>query len=186
MTVGVLLVAALSASTGWLAAVLRGERTAGSPMVLDRPVDPGRDHIRGPADAPLALVEDGDFECPFCGRTTGVVHELRERFGDELRYVFRHPPLTDAYARAELAAEAAGAQNRFWELHDLLFRHQAELETEDIVGYAGTLGLVMERFTRDLDDGRYARRVREDVPRADASGARGTPFRRRSPPRRTL
>ncbi len=95
-TVGVLMAAVLSASAGWLvfrlAAVLRGERTAGLPMVLDRPVDAEYDHIRGPADAPLTLVEYGDFECPFCGRATGVVHELRERFGDELRYVFRHLP----------------------------------------------------------------------------------------------
>jgi protein-disulfide isomerase len=159
-TVGVLMAAVLSALTGWLvfrlAAVLRGERTAGLPMVLDRPVDARRDHVRGPTDAPLTLVEYGDFECPFCGRATGVVHELRERFGDELRYVFRHLPLGDVHPHAELAAEAAeaaGAQGRFWEMHDLLFQHQAELETEDLVGYAGRLGLDMERFTRDLEDG---------------------------------
>jgi protein-disulfide isomerase len=118
-TVGVLMAAVLSALTGWLvfwlAAVLRGERTAGLPMVLDRPVDAEYDHIRGPADAPLTLVEYGDFECPFCGRATGVVQELRERFGDELRYVFRYLPLGDVHPHAELAAEAAGAQGRFWE-----------------------------------------------------------------------
>ena len=181
-TVGVLLAAALSAVTGWLvfrlAAVLRGERTAGLPMVLDRPVDPDRDHIRGRVDAPLTLVEYGDFECPFCGRATGVVRELRARFGDELRYVFRHLPLTDVHEHAELAAraaEAAGAQGRFWEMHDQLFAHQDELEVEDLLGYADAIGLDVERFARDLGEARHATRVREDVASAEASGARGTP-----------
>jgi Na+/H+ antiporter NhaA len=173
-TVGVLM--------GWvifrLAAALRGERTASLPMALDRPVEVGRDHIRGPADARLTLVEYGDFECPFCGRATGVVRELRERFGDELRYVFRHLPLTDVHELAELsarAAEAAAAQGRFWEMHDLLFRHQDALEFEDLVGYAGELRLDVEAFVRDLEEERHAERIREDVMSAEASGARGTP-----------
>lgn len=180
--VAVLAAAALATLSGWLtfrlAAALRGERTAGLPRVLDRPVDPARDHVRGPADAPLTLVEYADFECPFCGRATGVVHELRERFGDDLRYVFRHLPLADVHPHAELAAqaaEAAGAQGRFWELHDVLFAHQDELEYADVLGYAGELGLDVERFARDLEEGRHATRVREDVASAEASGARGTP-----------
>jgi Na+/H+ antiporter NhaA len=181
-TVGVLLAAALSVLTGWLvfrlAAVLRGERTASLPMRLDRPVLAGRDHIRGPVDAPLTLVEYGDFQCPFCGRATGVVRELRERFGDEMRYVFRHLPLIDVHEHAEQAAraaEAAGAQGRFWEMHDQLFAHQDELELEDLLGYAHAIGLDVERFARDLGDARHATRVREDVASAEASGARGTP-----------
>jgi Na+/H+ antiporter NhaA len=181
-TVGVLLAAALAALTGWLtfwlAAALHGERTASLPMILDRPVDPGRDHIRGPADAPLTLVEYGDFECPFCGAATGVIRELRERFGDELRYVFRHLPLTDVHARAELAAqaaEAASAQGRFWEMHDLLFQHQGQLDFEDLIGYGATLDLDVERFTRALVDAEHAARVQEDAAGAEASGARGTP-----------
>jgi protein-disulfide isomerase len=181
-TVGVLLAAAAATAIGWivfrLAAILRGERTASLPMVLDRPVDPERDHVRGPADAPLTLVEYGDFECPFCGRATGVVAELRERFGDELRYVFRHLPLTDVHEHAELAAqaaEAAAAQGRFWEMHDLLFLHQDELEIEDLLGYAGAIGLDVEEFARELQEDRHAERVREDVASAEASGARGTP-----------
>lgn len=128
--------------------------------------------------AELTLVEYGDFECPFCGRATGVVADLRERLGDDLRYVFRHLPLTDVHEHAEQAAhaaEAAGAQGRFWAMHDLLFAHQDELEFEDLVGYAGDLGLDVERFTRDLDDEPLAARVREDVASAEASGARGTP-----------
>jgi Na+/H+ antiporter NhaA len=181
-TVGILIAAVLAALAGWagfwLAAVLRGERTAGLPMKLDPPVDPGRDHLRGRTDAPLTLVEYGDFECPFCGRATGVLRELRERFGDEGRYVFRHLPLTDVHPHAQLAAEAAeaaGAQGRFWDMHDLLFEHQDELEPEDLMGYAAELGLDLEQFTRDLNTGRHAARVREDVISAEASGARGTP-----------
>jgi protein-disulfide isomerase len=172
----------LATLSGWiafrLAAVLRGERTAGLPMVLDRPIDPDRDHIRGPAEAPLTLIEYGDFECPFCGRATGVVRELRERFGDELRYVFRHLPLTDIHGYAELAAQAAEAasrQGRFWEMHDLLFAHQDELGIEDIAGYAGALGLDVDELITDLGDERIAARIGEDVASAEASGARGTP-----------
>ena len=151
---------------------------AGLPMVLDPPVDPGRDHVRGPADAPLTLLEFGDFECPFCGHATGLVDELRRRFGDELRYVFRHLPLPDAHPYAELAAEAseaAAAQGRFWEYHDMLFRNQDQLEPEDLLGYAGELDLDVEHFARELEDGVHSARVREDVASAEASGARATP-----------
>ena len=138
-TVGVLLAAALATLTGWVifkgAAVLRGERTATLPLFLDRPVDPEQDHIRGNPDAPLTLVEYGDFECPFCSRATGTVKELHALLGDDLRYVFRHLPLPDVHDHSELAAqaaEAAGAQGAFWEMHDLLFAHQDRLEYEDL------------------------------------------------------
>ncbi|MFF9215261.1 Na+/H+ antiporter NhaA [Streptomyces viridosporus] len=181
-TVGVLLAAVLSTISGWvvfhLAAVLRGETEADLPRFLDRPVDPATDHIAGPPDAPLTLVEYGDFECPFCARTTGVAQELRQRFGDRLRYVFRHLPLLDVHPHSELAARAAvaaDAQGRFWQMHDLLFAHQDQLEFEDIVGYAAQLGLDVERFLEDLDSERTAARVRADVASAEASGARGTP-----------
>jgi Na+/H+ antiporter NhaA len=181
-TVGVIVAAVLATAMGWVtfraAAFLRGQTDADLPRFLDRPVDPDTDHIRGPADAPLTLVEYGDFECPFCARATGVTHELRERFGDELRYVFRHLPLVDVHPHAELAARAAvaaHAQGRFWELHDLLFAHHDELGFEDIVGYAAELGLDVEAFLRDLEDEGTAARVREHVASAEASGARGTP-----------
>ena len=134
--------------------------------------------MRGPPDAPLTLVEYGDFECPFCGRATGVIRELRERFGDDLRYVFRHLPLSDVHDHAELAAraaEAAAKQRRFWEMHDALFDHQDELEIEDLLGYAADVGLDVEQFARDLDDEQLAEHVRDDVASAEASGARGTP-----------
>lgn len=181
-TVGVLLSLVLATLLGWLvfklAAVLHGETSAGLPVVLDRPVDLARDHIRGSATAPLTLLEYSDFECPFCGRATGVVAEVRAHFGDDLRYVMRHLPLPDVHPHAELAAaaaEAAGEQGRFWEMHDLLFEHQDELETEDLAGYAGAMGLDVERFLRDLDEEVHAERIREDVMSAECSGARGTP-----------
>jgi protein-disulfide isomerase len=168
--------------SGWvvfrLSAALRGEHAASLPTVLDPPVDPERDHIRGPASAPLTIVEFGDFECSFCGEATGVVRDLRERFGDDLRYVFRHLPLHDVHPHAGLAAqaaEAAASQGRFWEMHDLLFQNQGQLEFEDLVGHAGALGLDVERFARELAEGQYDERVREDAASAEASGARGTP-----------
>jgi predicted DsbA family dithiol-disulfide isomerase len=180
--VGVLIAAVLATGIGWVmfrvAAVFRGQTDADLPRFLDRPVDPHQDHIRGPVDAVLTLVEYGDFECPFCARATGVTRELRERFGDELRYVFRHLPLVDVHPYAELAARAAVAaqnQDQFWAMHDLLFANQDELEFEDIVGYASQLGLDIEVFLRDLDDEQTAARVRADVASAEASGARGTP-----------
>jgi Na+/H+ antiporter NhaA len=181
-TVGVLLAAALSTVVGWvvfrIAESLLGERSASLPMELDRPVDPSFDHIRGAADARFTLVEYGDFECPFCGAATGIVRELRDHFGDDLCYVFRHLPLTDVHPHAELAAEAAeaaAAQGRFWEMHDILFQHQDELEFEDLVGYAAKLGLDVERFTRDLGEGSFTERVLTDAASAEESGARGTP-----------
>lgn len=181
-TVGVLLALLVAPALGWLAfrlaAMLHGETSAGLPTLLARPVDPERDHIRGPASAPLTLVEYADFECPFCARATGVGADVREHFGDELRYVFRHLPLPDVHPHAELAAaaaEAAGAQGRFWEMHDVLFAHYDELELEDLAGYAGKLGLDVEAFLRDLDEQQHAARIRQDVADAEASGARGTP-----------
>ena len=181
-TVGVLIAAVLATALGWAvfraAAVFRGQTDADLPRFLDRPVDPQTDHVRGRVDAPLTLVEYGDFECPFCARAAGVTRELRERFGDELRYVFRHLPLIDVHPHAELAARAAVAahvQGRFWEMHDLLFTHQDHLDFEDIVGYAAILDLDVEAFLHDLDVEDTTARVRADVASAEASGARGTP-----------
>jgi Na+/H+ antiporter NhaA len=174
--VGVLIAAVAALLIGWL--VFRVTGAPRLPEVLDPPVDPERDHIRGPVEAPLTLLEFADFECPFCGQATGVVEELRKRFGDELRYVFRHLPLSDVHEHADLAAEAseaAAAQGRFWEYHDRLFHHQDELEFEDLLGYAGELDLDVERFARELELGIHAGRVLEDVVSAEASGARATP-----------
>ena len=180
--VGVLIAVVVSTLLGWLifwfAARFRGERDADLPRFLDRPVDPAVDHIRGPVDAPLTLVEYGDFECPFCAKATGVTRELRERFGNDLRYVFRHLPLADVHPRAELAAlaaEAAGKQDQFWAMHDALFADQSKLELSDLIQQAADLDLDIEQFLQDLDSPETAARVRRDVASAEASGARGTP-----------
>jgi Na+/H+ antiporter NhaA len=178
--VGVLGAAIIATIGGWLIfrlSAMLGEPT-GLPTVLDPPVDPERDHIRGRVDAPLTLLEFEDFECPFCARATGLINDLRQRFGDELRYVMRHLPLTDVHMHTEIAAEAAeaaGAQGKFWEFHDLLFEHQDQLEFEDLLGYAAELELDVERFARELEEGVHSARVREDVASAEASGANGTP-----------
>jgi Na+/H+ antiporter NhaA/protein-disulfide isomerase len=181
-TIGVLIACILSTITGWvifrLAERVLGERVETLPVTLDPPVDPVRDHILGRPDAPLTVVEYADFECPFCGAATNVIQDLRARFGDDLRYVFRHLPLPDVHPHAELAAEAAeaaDAQGRFWEMHDLLFSHQDQLEMEDLIGYAGVLDLDVEEFTRAMTEGRHSERIREDVVSAEMSGARGTP-----------
>ena len=144
---------------------------------LAAPVDQRRDHIRGPKAAPVTVVEYGDFECPFCGMAEPAIRELLAGFGD-VRYVWRHLPLTDVHPHAQLAAEAAeaaAAQGAFWEMHDLLLRHQDALRPADLVGYAAALGLNVERFARDLRRHAYASRVAEDVDTADLGGVSGTP-----------
>ena len=140
-------------------------------------VDPERDHIRGPADAPVTIVEYGDFECPYCGRAEPAVRELLRDFGD-VRYVWRHLPLSDVHPNAQLAAEASEAaadQGAFWEIHDLLLARQSRLRAGDLIEYAGELGLDVERFTSDLREHLTAPRVADDVDSADLSGVTGTP-----------
>jgi len=144
---------------------------------LAAPVDPDRDHVRGPAQAPVTLVEYGDFECPYCGQAEPVVRELLREIGD-LRYVWRHLPLNDVHPHAQAAAEAAeaaAAQGAFWEMHDLLLEHQGALIRSDLMGYAERLGLDTERFAAELDTHAGAAHVAEDVDGADLSGVSGTP-----------
>jgi Na+/H+ antiporter NhaA len=141
------------------------------------PVDDERDHIRGPEKAPVTLVEYGDFECPYCGLAEPSVRELLRDFGD-VRYVWRHLPLTDVHPHAQLAAEAteaAAKQGAFWELHDQLLEHQGALTVRDLTGYATSLGLDVERFTADLRKHVGAAQVAEDTDSADLSGVSGTP-----------
>ncbi len=140
-------------------------------------VDPDRDHIRGALEAPVTVVEYGDFECPYCGQAEPIVRELLSDFGD-VRYVWRHLPLTDVHPWAQLAAEASEAaadQGAFWELHDLLLEHQMALTPKDLVGYAEQLGLDVDRFTASIHRHEDAGRVSEDVDGADLSGVTGTP-----------
>jgi len=152
--------------------------TADELVDLADDVDPARDHIRGAQDAPVTLVEYGDYECPYCGQAEGVIRELLASFGDDLRYVWRHLPLNDVHPHAQLAAEAAeaaGAQRRFWAMHDTLLAHQDALRPVDLVRYAEQLGLDVPRFWDELRRRVYAPRVAEDVASADASGVSGTP-----------
>ena len=152
--------------------------TADAILDLAVDVDPERDHIRGNPDAPVTLVEYGDFECPYCGDAAEVIDELLHALPDEMRYVFRHLPLTDVHPNAQVAAEAAEAaaeQGKFWEMHDRLMSHQAELSMADLRADGEELGLDMEQYVHDVHRRRFAPRVAEDVASADASGVSGTP-----------
>jgi len=170
----------LSTATKQLPRKLRIRWLLGTPdLIVDlaEPVDPERDHIRGPADAPVTVLEYGDFECPYCGQAEPVLRELLRDFGD-VAYVWRNLPLNDVHRQAQQAAEAAEAaaeQDAFWEMHDLLLEHQDALGFDDLVGYAGQLGVDVERFEDDLRTRAGARRVAEDVDSADLSGVSGTP-----------
>jgi Na+/H+ antiporter NhaA len=151
--------------------------TAESIIDLAVPVDPDRDHIRGPEAALVTLVEYGDFECPYCGLAEPVIRQLLRDFGD-LRYVWRHLPLNDVHPHAQLAAEAAeaaGAQGAFWEMYEHLLARQDALSRSDLIGYAATLGLDTERLDNGLDEHVGAARIAEDVDSADLSGVSGTP-----------
>jgi Na+/H+ antiporter NhaA len=151
--------------------------TAESVVDLAAPADPDRDHIRGPEDTPVIVVEYGDFECQYCGQAEHLIRQLLAEHGD-VRYVWRHLPLGDVHPRAQLAAEAAEAaavQGAFWQMHDLLIEHQDALRMPDLVRYAAQLGLDVERFRDDLSRHVGAARVAEDVDSADLSGVSGTP-----------
>ncbi|WP_406373138.1 Na+/H+ antiporter NhaA [Streptomyces sp. NBC_01550] len=151
--------------------------TAERVIDLAVPVDPARDHVRGPVNAPVTLVEYADFECPYCGQAESVVRGLLADFGD-LRYVWRHLPLTDVHPSAQLAAEAAEAaaeQGAFWQMHDRLLEHQGALQVSDLKRYAEELGLDAKRFHRSLRTHAGAGRVAEHMESADLSGVSGTP-----------
>jgi len=137
-----------------------------------------RDHIQGPDTASVTLVEYGDYGCPYCGEAFPIVRAIQKRLGKRLRYVFRHFALTNAHphaAPAAEAAEAAGAQGKFWEMHDTLYEHQNALEDEDLLEYATELDLDVARFSDDMAEHRHAARIREDFTSGVRSGVNGTP-----------
>ena len=137
-----------------------------------------RDHVIGPANAPVTLLEYGDYECPYCGAAHPIVKEVRRRMANRLRFAFRHFPLTRVHPHAEHAAEAAeaaGAQGKFWQMHDMLYEHQDALEDEYLEIYAASIGLDLHRFTRELLAGVHTPRVREDFLSGVRSGVNGTP-----------
>ncbi|HZL36466.1 MAG TPA: thioredoxin domain-containing protein [Tepidisphaeraceae bacterium] len=138
----------------------------------------GRDHIRDWPDAPLTLLEYGDYECDYCGRAHPVVRALREQFGQRMRFVFRNFPHANIHPHASMAAqaaEAAGAQGKFWEMHDLLYEHQSALGSAELTHYALQAGLELYRFEADMDSQRFARKVAEDHQSGVASGVKRTP-----------
>lgn len=142
------------------------------------PVDYERDHTRGPIEAPVTLLEYGDYECIYCGRAEDTIRELLSKFDDELTYVWRHLPLQDVHPRAQMAseaAEAAGAQGKFWEMHDLMIDHQANIELRDLRDYAEQVGLDTERFWDDIRSRKFAEHIADDVESADESLVTGTP-----------
>jgi protein-disulfide isomerase len=151
-------------------------RRAGA-AVLTPPIG-AQDHVKGPADAAVTLVEYGDFECPHCGRAYPIVNAIQKAMGPRLRFAFRNFPLRESHPHAQHAAEAAeaaGAQGKFWEMHDRLFERQFALDDEYLVEYATDLGLDAQRFEKELAAGVYAPRVREDFRSGVRSGVNGTP-----------
>jgi Na+/H+ antiporter NhaA len=186
---GVLATVVLAPAMAWvvfrltsrLPAAVRARQISGTAQeILDlaEDVDPERDHIRGLEEAPVTLVEYGDFECPYCGQAEPVIRELLSSFGDDLRYVWRHLPLNDVHPNAQLAAEAAeaaAAQGKFWELYDVLLSHRDAHTPQQIGRYAHDLDLDVDRFWEELRRHEHAPRVAEDVTSADASGVSGTP-----------
>jgi formate-nitrite transporter family protein len=161
-------------TASWILGFKMAERREVGPLPLLLPIRPD-DHVRGPADAAYTLVEYGDYECPDCGRLFKVIRDLQ---GDMLRIAFRHYPLSGIHPHAQLAAEAAeaaGAQNRFWEMHDLLFENQKALEPNHLYGYAEQLGLNTKRFRDELKGRRYENLVREHFRRGVQNGVYGTP-----------
>jgi protein-disulfide isomerase len=146
--------------------------------MLTPPVSSTRDHVLGPPNAPIVMVEYGDFECPFCAQAEPVLKALRRSLQTVLLFAFRHFPMAEAHPHAlhaAEAAEAAGAQGTFWQMHDNLFAHQDALEDSDLVEYAAAVGCDVDRFIREMAENRYLPRVREDFLSGVRSGVNGTP-----------
>jgi protein-disulfide isomerase len=145
---------------------------------LTLPVSEDRDHIQGSAGAPVTLVEYGDYECPYCGAAYPIVKAVQERLGERLRFVFRNFPITTSHPHAERAAEAAeaaGAQGRFWEMHDRLYENQRHLDDDHLRSHAAALALDVDMFVKELAEHVHADRVHEDFMTGVLSGVNGTP-----------
>lgn len=145
---------------------------------LSLPVNSRQDHIQGPPTAPLTLLEYGDYECPYCGQAYGIIKVVQNDLGENLCFAFRNFPLTQIHPNAQSAAEAAeaaGGQKKFWEMHDCLYENQNALDDEYLVEYARLLGLDISRFELDMSLHTYAPRIREDFISGVRSGVNGTP-----------
>ena len=145
---------------------------------LSLPVNENRDHIQGPDNASVTLVEYGDFQCPYCGQAYPIIKQVQKNLGNKLRFVFRNFPITQAHPHAQHAAEAAesaAAENKFWDMHDYLYEHQQTLDDEHLEKYAEVVGLDTSRFKNDISNHVYADHVREDFLSGVRSGVNGTP-----------
>jgi protein-disulfide isomerase len=145
---------------------------------LSLPVSESRDHIQGSANAPVTLVEYGDYECPYCAQAYLITKEIQERLGSKLRFVFRNFPVTEvrphAY-EAALAAETAAAQGKFWEMYDYLFKHGQATTNDSLRQSAASLGLNLTRFDSEFFDRVYSSHVDDDIQSGKSSGVKGTP-----------
>jgi len=143
-----------------------------------KPPVSAKDHIQGDPDAPIELLEYGDYQCPHCGRAYPIIKNIQKRMGKKLKFVFRNFPLTEIHPdafNAAVAAEAAGEQDKFWEMHDIIFEHQRHLTTESILIYAQKAGLNMAEFSKDLQNDVFVNKVEDDIESGIRSGVNGTP-----------
>src|SRR6266581_770511 len=155
----------------------KGKRTMTHRTHLEVPVSE-RNHHQGPATAAVTLVQYGDYECPYTRLSTTIVRAIQQQLGEQLRFVYRNFPLTEIHPHAlhaALAAEAAAAQGKFWQMHDSIFHHQHTLEDSDLEQFAEAVGLDMQPFARALADQRSLSRIEEDLQSGIRSGVRGTP-----------
>jgi protein-disulfide isomerase len=142
------------------------------------PVVTVEDHLRGPADAPITILEYGDFECPYCRGAFRDVRRMVDQHPSLIRFAFRNFPIPQLHPHAEQAAEAAeaaGAQGRFWEMHDLLLQPYAHLDIDELVTYAEVIGLDIPRFRRDVTDAVYAPKIKRDIEEGLRNGVNATP-----------
>jgi len=145
---------------------------------LTVPVNIGSDHIRGSINAPITIVEYGDYECPYTGMAYPIIKELMKQFGEQIYFVFRNFPLNDIHPHAQHAAEAAeaaAAQDKFWQMHDYLFEHQKALDDRHLLDYAQKEGLDVDKFRSEMSGHIYARLINESLKNGIGSGVEGTP-----------
>src|SRR6266516_266399 len=155
----------------------KGKKTMTQGKHLVVPVSE-RDHSQGLATAAVTLVQYGDYECPYTRQSTTIVRAIQHQLGEQLRFVFRNFPLTEIHPHAlhaALAAEAAAAQGKFWQMHDSIFHHQHTLEDSDLAHFAVAVGMDMQQFARDMAERPYISRIEEDLQSGIRSGVRGTP-----------
>lgn len=136
------------------------------------------DHIQGSSSAPVVLVEYGDYECSYCGRAYPIVKRLQKKFGDKLTFVFRNYPLVQIHRRAlhaAMAAEAAGKQGKYWEMHDILYENQQHLHDDTLVEYADEIGLNTDRFQKEFGSDEATEKIQRDIESGNVAGVQGTP-----------